>query len=44
MLKMATSNIKACIPCDIHRVWKVVTEVENYREYEKISGSIPKIV
>lgn len=26
---MATSNIKACIPCDIHRVWKVVTEVEN---------------
>ena len=27
---MATSNIKASIPCDIHSVWKVVTEVENY--------------
>ena len=27
---MATSNIKAIIPCDIHRVWKVVTEIENY--------------
>lgn len=26
---MATSNIKASIPCDIHSVWKVVTEVEN---------------
>lgn len=27
---MATSNIKASIPCDIHSVWKVVTKVENY--------------
>ena len=27
---MATSNIKASIPCDMHSVWKVVTEVENY--------------
>ena len=25
---MATSNIKAIIPCDIHRVWKVVTEID----------------
>ena len=29
-VKMSTSNIKACIPCNIHKVWKVVTEVENY--------------
>ena len=27
---MATSNMKASIPCDIHKVWKVVTDVENY--------------
>lgn len=27
---MAASNIKASIPCDVHRVWKAVTEVENY--------------
>lgn len=27
---MATSNIKASIPCDVHSVWKVVTEVKNY--------------
>lgn len=27
---MAVSNIKARIPCDIHRVWEVVTAVENY--------------
>lgn len=26
---MATSNIKALIPCDIHTVWEVVTAVEN---------------
>ena len=27
---MATSNMKASIPCVIHKVWKVVTDVENY--------------
>ena len=27
---MTTSNIKACIPCDVHQVWEVVTEVEHY--------------
>lgn len=27
---MATSNIKARIPCSIYKVWKVVTDVENY--------------
>lgn len=27
---MATSNIKARISCNIHKVWEVVTEVENY--------------
>lgn len=27
---MATSNMKASILCDIHKVWKVVTDVENY--------------
>lgn len=27
---MVTSNIKASIPCDIHIVWNVVTEVKNY--------------
>ena len=29
VLKMAASNMKDCIFCDMHRVWKVVTEVEN---------------
>lgn len=27
---MATSNIKVRIPCDIHKVWGVVTAVEHY--------------
>ena len=27
---MATSNMKASIPCDIHSLWKVITEIENY--------------
>ena len=27
---MATSNIKARIPCSIYKVWKVVTEIQNY--------------
>ena len=27
---MATSNIKALIPCDIHKVWEIVTSIENY--------------
>ncbi len=27
---MTTSNIKACIPCDVHQVWEVVTEVAHY--------------
>lgn len=27
---MTTSNIKARIPCDIHKVWEVVTDVEHY--------------
>lgn len=27
---MTVSNIKARIPCDIHRVWQVVTSVEHY--------------
>ncbi len=27
---MAISNIKACIPCEIHKVWAVVTAVEHY--------------
>ena len=27
---MAISSIQAMIPCDIHRVWQVVTAVENY--------------
>lgn len=27
---MAISNIKAHIPCDIHKVWQAVTEVEKY--------------
>ena len=27
---MATSNIKVLIPCDIHKVWEIITTVENY--------------
>lgn len=27
---LAISNIKAAFRCDIHRVWEVVTSVENY--------------
>lgn len=27
---MAISNIKAAFPCDIQRVWEVVTSLENY--------------
>lgn len=27
---MVTSNIKARIPCDIHKVWEVVIAVEHY--------------
>ena len=27
---MATSNVKAFIPCDIHKVWEIVTAVEHY--------------
>ena len=27
---MATSTIKALIPCDIHKVWEIVTMVDNY--------------
>ncbi|NLM71135.1 MAG: SRPBCC family protein [Synergistaceae bacterium] len=27
---MATSNTKATFPCDIHRVWEVVTSLEQY--------------
>ena len=27
---MANSNIKATFPCDIGKVWKTVTDVENY--------------
>ena len=27
---MATSNMKASIPCDIHSLWKVITEIENF--------------
>lgn len=27
---MATSNIRVRIPCDIRRVWQVITEGENY--------------
>ena len=37
---MATSNIKASIPCDIHSVWKVVTEVENYTWRSDLSNHI----
>ena len=25
---MATSNMKASIPCDIHSLWKVITEID----------------
>ena len=27
---MATSNIKACIPCDIHKVWDIILAVDKY--------------
>lgn len=27
---MATSTIKALIPCDIYKVWEIVTMVDNY--------------
>ena len=27
---MVTSNIKAVLPCEIHRVWETVTAVEGY--------------
>ena len=27
---MATLTIKALIPCDIHKVWEIVTMVDNY--------------
>lgn len=27
---MVTSNIKACIPCDIHKVWDIVLAVDKY--------------
>ena len=27
---MPTSNLKAHIPCDIQKVWEIVTSVENY--------------
>ena len=27
---MATSTITALIPCDIHKVWEIVTMVDNY--------------
>lgn len=30
---MATSNIKAIIPCGINKVWEAVTAVENYHTW-----------
>lgn len=30
VLKVTTSNIKAIIPSDIHKVWEIVLEIDNY--------------
>ena len=27
---MTTSNIKATLSCDIHKVWEIITAVKNY--------------
>ena len=32
-MKMATSNIKTHIPCDIRRVWEFVLDVEHYASW-----------
>lgn len=32
-MKMATSNIKTHIPCDIRRVWELVLDVEHYASW-----------
>ncbi len=29
-MKMATSNTKANIPCELHQVWDLVLDIENY--------------
>ncbi len=29
-VKMTTSNIKASIQSDIHKVWKIISEIDNY--------------
>ena len=37
---MTTSNIKACIPCDVHQVWEVVTEVAHYAWRSDLSKTV----
>ena len=32
-MKMATSNTKANIPCELHQVWDLVLDIENYASW-----------